>query len=185
MKRFREYMTESKGIGSIENLKRVIDNNDKVYILFAGTLGAGKSYFAKMHLPHVKVIDPDEIAVAMVGVDKAREAGAKAMAAKQQAVADALETEQKFAEMGTSGNTQAALNKLERAKKAGFVTVFVFISTDPETAKERNRFRIAGGDRGVPPEKEWKIDVMHDKAMATAKEVQKFKDLDYFFAVRT
>lgn len=168
MIRFTEYslLIEGKKV-TVPALKNLI-GKEKVFVLFGGTMGAGKTTWANANLKgHITILDPDDIGISQ------KNSQVKKLIAQGESVVD----------MGTMANEQASLNKLKLAKDAGFTTVAILISTTPEEAIKRNRARIAGGGRGVAPEKEGKIAVQYENALKSFKTVK--RQADYFMEIKS
>lgn len=188
MKTFKEFIVEAADLPDDGYIKNVIEDNETVYILIGGTLGAGKSTWVSKYLPNVKLIDADEFAMELTGGnvsnDSLRSISTQALKIKQSAVKSSLLKKETFIEMGTSANSSSTIKKIELAKKLGFTTVFIFISTTPEEAVKRNHQRIKEGGRGVSPEKEYRIFQAYKDAKQTFKQVKSLRYLDFFHEVK-
>jgi len=185
MIKFKDFIKESKELPSNKYIDAVIEDNEKVYILIGGTLGAGKSTWVTSHLPNVKLIDADEFALELANGDtsneKLRSVAIQAIKMKQAAVESALMTGTTFIEMGTSANSQSTLKKIQKAKALGFTTLFILIATTPEEAIKRNHQRIESGQRGVSPENEYRIYQAYDDVKKTFSVVKRSNFLDFYF----
>lgn len=184
---FKQFiLKESTEIGSVAEIERL---PHPLYVFVGGTMGAGKSTFVNQYLSKMKTHDPDVFAKQLAG-DKyqdnsvMRAVSSQALRMKSAAVEQSKSEFESFIEMGTGANTHSMMEKVKDAHARGYTTVFIFISTSPEEALRRNRARIAGGDRGVAPEKEFRITQAYNDAVLTFETLKKFHYLDYWMEVK-
>ena len=168
---------------SVDTIKSLLDFDQKVYVLYGG-IGSGKSYHVERNFPNVKVIDSDNIA--MSGhkgdlKDIPNTVYSTAAKEKLKQVANALQGDQSFIEMGTSANKEAAIKKINKAKEMGFVTAFIFVDVPLQVSIDRNRSRIESGGRGVPQDLEYKIERTNERARETSNSLKSL--VDYYIEV--
>lgn len=165
----------------------LVTGQNPVYLLFGGPISAGKSTWAKMHLAgKIDIADQDDIKKAL-NADDPDDTGnvSRSLHIKNSRVDMRLHSKESIADMGTMSGLKAAENKVRKAKDAGFTVVIVFVTTDPETAVQRNRERLAAGGHGVPPEKEGKIYASHTSSNETFAALKKNPNVDYWLSVTT
>lgn len=182
-----EHLLESKG-NSIDDIKELLNSDQKVYILYGGGIGSGKSYHAENNFSGVKVVDMDDIAVSMVKpgtpLDQIpKEVYNKALKKKLSEIQNGLNGEESFIEMATSSNLTATQNKLQRAKENGFVTAFIFVDVPLQVSIQRNRERIEKGGRGIKPELEYKVERTNNAAREVANKMKNYDLVDIFVEV--
>lgn len=128
------------------------NNNDKIYTLFAGINGAGKStiYNTTNFYENNNRVNPDEILV-LNGGDWRNE--------KDQIKAgrEAVRRINYFIEQGISFNQETTLTghsifrNIQKAKERGFSIELYYIGLNsPELAVERVKGRVAKGGHGIP-----------------------------------
>lgn len=141
-------LMESRNI-SISQLDSITKKSKKpVFILIAGSVGAGKSFVVNKNLPSVDTIDPDKFTVELgKGVYDGKNV-AKSMAMVKKAVAERLDKKQTFLQQGTSANLQSTINKLKKAKEKGFTTVLLYVDAPIEQALKQVERRVQGGGHG-------------------------------------
>lgn len=178
--KIQEHLLEGSE-NSVEGIKSLVDSGEKVYILYGGGIGSGKSHHAADNFSDMKIIDSDEIAMRNAGDTPPDQIPpsiySAALKEKQREVAEALQGAESFIEMGTSSNEEAAIKKIEAAKANGFKTAFIFVDVPLQVSIDRNRERIQKGGRGVPQDKEYKIERTNERARNTAEQMKKLADL--------
>ncbi|MGP1613387.1 MAG: zeta toxin family protein [Catonella sp.] len=130
------------------------NNNDKIYTLFAGVNGAGKTsiYSATNFYENKNRVNPDEILVS-IGGDWRNEKD------QIRAGREAVRRINSFIEQGISFNQettltgQAILRNIQKAKEQGFSIELYYIGLNsPELAVERVKGRVSEGGHGIPEE---------------------------------
>lgn len=173
----------------ITNVRQLVENNKPVYVIVGGTMGAGKSTWVNQTLEGlIPVIDPDEIACKLANsCDQVhiRSFSHKALALKNQKIAELFSEGKSFVDMGTMANKNSTIKKVKLAREMGFTVLFVMVSTSPEESLRRNRKRIAEGGRGVAPEKEHRIQQAYDDSMETFETMKKIQYVNYIHEVKT
>jgi len=134
---------------SIKSLKTLIEKSDKpIYVLVAGSVGAGKSFIINKFLSDTDVIDPDDFTKSLGNETYNSSNVAKSMSLVRKAVKDKLNKKESFVQQGTSANLQNTIKKLIQAKKAGFKTVLLYVSAPIEQAFEQIQQRVKKGGHG-------------------------------------
>ncbi len=145
----RSVQTELEFCATLQKLDR------PVLVMFAGPNGSGKSsvtpiFSSQTDFPK-NYINPDEIALTLGGntIEKAYEASA--IAARERL--RCIEQKESFA-FETVMSHPSKLAILETARRAGFETRLIFVSTDnPQTNVDRVKQRVVEGGHDVPENK--------------------------------
>lgn len=120
-----------------------------VLVFIGGTLGSGKSYIAQKYFPEIPHIDPDRYMEELSGGDGRWDPkmGGKARVLVQRNFKKFVTEGTSFVKQGVSASINAILMQNEIARKAGFRTIFMYVDTDLETAKDRANERYISGER--------------------------------------
>jgi dephospho-CoA kinase len=122
-------------IDQIENLK-----DQKLFVSVGGGIGAGKTYITKKFI-NLPIIDVDNF-ITEVGKGKYDRINlAEGRTAFNNALLKAIDENESFVHMGTNANLNGAKNRLELAKKNGFMNVLVLVDTNPEKAFQQIQIR--------------------------------------------
>jgi len=155
LKSNNEIILEAKNI-NIKQLDTLTKHSKKpIYIIVAGSVGAGKSYIVDKHLPNIDTIDPDKFTIELgKGVYNGKNVS-KSMAMVKKAVAERLSNKQSFLQQGTAANLQSTINKLKKAQENGFKTVLLYIDAPIEQAIKQIEKRVRAGGHGdtISPDK--------------------------------
>jgi predicted kinase len=111
------------------NIEKINLISEPLYILIAGSIGAGKSFVVSKYLDNFEVIDPDEITMALGNGKYIPTNVAKAMAMTKKNVSTKLKDGNSFIQQGTAANLQSTINKLLQAKNNGYTTVLLYVDT--------------------------------------------------------
>ena len=141
-------LMESKNL-NYNQLSKIVNNSKKpVYILVAGSVGAGKNFIVNKHLPTIPTIDPDNFTMELGnGVYDGKNVS-KAMAMVKKAVQERISNKKSFLQQGTSANLQSTINKLKNAKKHGFKTVLLYVDAPIDQALKQIEQRVSKGGHG-------------------------------------
>ena len=176
-------MAKDIKIESVSGLiKKIEADGSGICILTIGAPGVGKSYVTNKYLPGVKQIDYDaEVEEISRSFGTAYDAKhkSKGMHSAFKKVAELLKSKGSFIYQGTSANTKSTENKLIRAKEAGVMTMLLYIDVPLEQALKQNRDRIEAGGRGVPAEKEYKIERNWNDAKFTFDSLKNNENVDF------
>ena len=177
-------MTAKVDINNVSSLiTKVEDSGGRIYILTVGGIGSGKSYVSNKYIFGIEQIDSDEEAKKLsqqidnVMYNPAR--GQKGISAAFQKADKFFEKGKSFLMHGTSANSQAALNKLNKAKQHGFTTMLLYVEVPYDQAVGQNRERIGKGERGVPQEKEYKVQRTWENANKTFELLKNNDSVDF------
>lgn len=190
---FRQFLVEeAQRVRTVGVVRQIITDyrNNPIYVAFGGTFGAGKTTYANEHFRDlVHVIDFDDIAMEMVGgsenIEMIKTVAKDAIKVKEMRVNGMFSSNKSFVDMGTMKDYDRVSNRLEQAKKAGYKTMLVFISTDPEEAMRRNLKRLAAGKRGVQPEKVHAFYNAYYDAVHTFNALKRSDLVDFYHEVQT
>jgi predicted kinase len=150
---FQEHLLESKGPKKLKptELSKLM-KNEKVYVLLGGTPAAGKSWVIdKLLKGAFPVLDVDQY-ILKFGTDEyedRKKNGMKARVLINKDTANFLATGTSFVKQGVSARFKAVEAQAQKAKAAGFITVFFYVETDVETALKRNKERVERGERAT------------------------------------
>lgn len=131
-----------------------MENNNKIYTLFAGINGAGKStiYHTSNFYENENRVNPDEILVSNGGDWRNEKDQLKAGK-------EAVRRINSFIEQGISFNQETTLTghsilrNIQKAKEQGFSVELYYIGLNsPELAVERVKGRVSKGGHGIPEE---------------------------------
>lgn len=181
MLRFKDFLAESKS--SIAEINSLVKNGELVFILYGGTWGSGKSYHASNNFKGFQILDSDEISKELTNGDltKLRVVSKEAGKEKNSRRDSFFKKKISFIEMGASSSLSGTQKKFELAKSLGYKTVFIYVDVKPEKAIQRNRERIASGDRGVDTEREHLIQKVYDDSLSVFKALK--NKVDYYIQV--
>jgi len=133
-----------------KTLKDIINTSkEPLYIIMAGSVGSGKSYFIDKHFADVTSIDVDDIKKDL-GDTTGDKKVAKAVKILQDEVDKLLKGSESFIQQGTSANLQSTINKLKKAKEHNFKTVLIYVDGgDEEEIFKRIQQRVGNGGHGA------------------------------------
>ena len=107
-----------------------LKNENPLYILVAGAIGAGKSTIVSSYLNNFEVVDPDIYTTHLGnGVYNLKHV-AQSMAMVKETVNHFLDKKASFVQQGTSANIKSTINKMIKAKEKGFTTILLYVDTD-------------------------------------------------------
>lgn len=130
------------------------NNKNKIYTLYAGVNGAGKStiYSTTNYYENLNRVNPDEILVSNGGDWRNEKDQLKAGR-------EAVRRINSFIEQGISFNQettlcgQSILRNIQKAKEQGFSIKLYYVGLNsPELAVERVKGRVSKGGHGIPEE---------------------------------
>ena len=142
-------LMESKEV-NYNQLSTIVKNSKKpIYILVAGSVGAGKNFVVNKHLPAVDTIDPDKFTMELgKGIYDGKNVS-KSMAMVKKAVQERIANKKSFLQQGTSANLQSTINKLKQAKDNGFKTVLLYVDAPIDQALKQIEQRVSKGGHGA------------------------------------
>jgi len=158
----------------------VNDTSKPLLVMFAGPNGSGKSTITPIFqnqsdFPQ-KYINPDEIALTLGGNTMEKAYEASAIAAQERL--NCIDNKQSFS-FETVMSHPSKLAILETAKKAGFETRLVYISTgNPQTNVDRVKQRVIDGGHDVP---ENKVISRYHRSLSLLPKASEIADKTYIF----
>ncbi|MGD0959491.1 MAG: AAA family ATPase [Methylomonas sp.] len=163
----------------IEVFQKIIVGDSPVFLLICGPNGAGKSTFRKKHLEVISFpcVDPDAVAFEIFGRHPETKAEAiKATKTATNRVRRQFREKKSIALETVFSDTKGhKIALLDEAKRAGFMTVLIFIGLDhPQISFARVQDRVEHGGHDVPDEI---IENRFPKCFANLKTALKTTDL--------
>lgn len=150
-----------------------------VYVLVAGTMGAGKSTIISKHIKTIKLMDIDEVIAELGNGVYDRENMYKAYEIISKEIFQMMARKESLVAMGTSGSVYSAIERLVNAKELGYKTVLIHVHVPVEQAIKQNRERIKRGERGVKLAEEYKIGEVYCDVDRTVRHLKHMRLLDY------
>lgn len=173
--RFLDFITESFDDNPIPEL----NEKDKLGVILLGLPGAGKSTFAKYHIPrNIKKFSTDDVSLEFTKDPKKYYPGASNIN---------LERLNKQIEDGgdfiydTTGVNEEGINKIySKAKESGYKVIFILVLIDLSTAKMQNIRRSRIGGHLVDEEF---IEEVYGKQLETTKKYLKLNPDGFYLAL--
>lgn len=147
---------------SVSELQQAV-HEDPYFIFVMGSTGSGKNFISYKYFPLIHMVDIDKyvakfMATDTTGKDERKFISKAVHFAKSQLIKN-FDKKRSVIQVGTGGNLQAMINKIDLAKSKGMRTAIILVDTNIEIAKQRNIKRAESGDQRLVPD--WKIDVSY------------------------
>jgi predicted ABC-type ATPase len=147
--KMKQQIEESKEL-TIKDLQDLL-KNEKIYVLMAGSVGSGKSFFTNKYFKEIKTLDPDDIKKSL-GYNDENKKVTKSIKILQKEVEELFKKGISFIQQGTSANLQSTINKLIKARKYDYKTVLIYIdggSDEEILAKIKKRVDNGGHGKSI------------------------------------
>jgi len=175
---------------TVPEIKKELETG-KIVVFVAGIPGAGKTYYINNNLPNSEVLDVDNIAMELAGVQgrtederhQIRKKTSKAIRIKTEKFKNNIESGISFIDTGIFANLKSTKNKINLAKNNNFKIALIYINVSPELAIKRNIERINKGERGIEPEvADTKIKMKYQDIKEVINIIK--HDVDYYLEVK-
>jgi predicted kinase len=137
------------------NLKKLIKQHKKVFVLICGGSASGKNYYAsQLDLP---IVDVDEENKKLNnGKVDCRNTVSKAIQITKSKLEESFKKGESFVHVTTGSVLKFVENKLKMAKENGFFVIYIHVNTTLKQARLNNKERVKNGGHGstIP---DWKF----------------------------
>lgn len=137
------------------NLKKLIKQHKKVFVLICGGSASGKNYYASQL--DLLIVDVDEENKKLNnGKVDCRNTVSKAVQITKSKLEESFKKNESFVHVTTGSTLKFVENKLKMAKENGFFVIYIHVNTTLKQARQNNKERVKNGGHGstIP---DWKF----------------------------